>query len=172
MTTLPDAPASGSVWVRSKIPLKEIIMVSVIGIAVAPRILAPMEERDDVIVTIEKGLDGDARGGKSRRQVSILFEDDWNDAVGATNGAAMPWVERRANLFVRGMRSPQQDGGIFSIGDVRLEVVEETEPCELMESKRTGLREALMPDWRGGVCCRVISGGAIRLGDPVVYSEG
>ena len=147
-------------------------MVSVIGIAVAPRILAPMEERDDVAVTIEKGLEGDARGGKSRRQVSVLFEDDWNEAVAATDGAPMAWVERRANLFVRGMRSPQKEGGIFSIGDVRLEVVEETEPCELMESKREGLREALEPGWRGGVCCRVIAGGAIRLGDPVVYSEG
>ena len=144
-------------------------MVSVIGIAVAPRILAPMEERDEVAVTIEKGLDGDARGGKRLRQVSILFEDDWNDAVAATDGASMPWVERRANLHVRGMRSPQEVGGVFQIGDVRLEVAEETEPCELMESKRPGLQEAMMPDWRGGVCCRVISGGAIRLGDAVSY---
>jgi len=146
-------------------------MVSVTGIAVAPRILAPMEERDHVAITIEKGLDGDARGGKSRRQVSILFEDDWNDAVAATDGEPMPWMERRANLFVRGMRSPRDVGGIFSIGDVRLEVVEETEPCDLMESKRAGLRQALMPEWRGGVCCRVLTGGEIRLGDTVTYND-
>jgi len=146
-------------------------MASVIGIAVAPRILEPMEERDKIAVTIDAGLDGDARGSKSKRQVSILFEDDWNDAVAVTDGGSMPWIERRANLYVTGMRSPQETGGVFSIGDVRLEVVEETEPCELMESKRTGLREAMKPLWRGGVCCRVLAGGSIGLGDTIKYEK-
>ena len=61
--------------------------------------------------------------------------------------------------------------GIFTIGDVTLEVVMETDPCEVMEEKRAGLIDAMTPDWRGGVCCKVLSGGSMKLGDKVQYSE-
>lgn len=143
---------------------------TVVGIAITPKVMADMETRDAVNVTVETGLEGDARGKKRRRQVSILFEDDWNDAVAET-GDSMEWIERRANLLVKGMRAPQQEGGHFKIGDVTLRVEEETEPCDLMESKRTGLKESLSYDWRGGVCCKVISGGHIAIGDSVSYED-
>jgi MOSC domain-containing protein YiiM len=29
------------------------------------------------------------------------------------------------------------------------------------------LREALSPDWRGGVTCKVLSGGSVAVGDRV-----
>lgn len=87
-------------------------MVSVKGIAVAPRILAPMEGRDHVAVTIEKGLDGDARGGRAAGRFPF-FEDDWNDAVASTDGEPMPWMERRANLLVRGCGHPGKSA-VFS----------------------------------------------------------
>ena len=139
------------------------------GIAIAPRIMAAMETLEQAGVTVDAGIDGDARGAKRRRQVTILFEDDWNDAVAETGGA-MDWTERRANLLVAGMRCPGEEGGVFTIGGVRLEVTMETDPCEVMESKRSGLREALTPDWRGGVCCNVLSDGDIRVGDSVSYT--
>ena len=141
----------------------------IIGIAITPKIMAEMEARDHVTVTVETGIDGDARGKKRGRQISILFEDDWNDAVAET-GPAMDWMERRANLYVRGMRSPQEEGGVFTIGDVTLEVAMETDPCEIMEGKRAGLRQAMTLDWRGGVCCTVKSGGDIALGQGVQYT--
>ena len=56
----------------------------IIGIAITPKIMAEMEARDHVTVTVETGIDGDARGKKRGRQISILFEDDWNDAVAET----------------------------------------------------------------------------------------
>lgn len=139
------------------------------GIAIAPQIMQEMEQRDQASVSVESGIDGDARGRKRRRQITILFEDDWNDAVAET-GDPMHWTERRANLLVTGMRSPQAEGGIFTIGSVRLEVVMETDPCELMESKRAGLNKALTPAWRGGVCCRVLEGGGFKIGDSVDYT--
>jgi MOSC domain-containing protein YiiM len=55
------------------------------------------------------------------------------------------------------------------IGDVELEVTKETAPCYLMDQAHEGLLRALKPDWRGGVCCRVVKGGEIRLGDRVQY---
>ena len=139
------------------------------GIAIAPRIMEAMQAVERADVTVEAGIGGDARGRKRGRQVTILFEDDWKDAVGETGGA-MDWTERRANLLVAGMRSPGEEGGVFTIGGVRLEVTMETEPCDLMEGKRAGLRKALTPSWRGGVCCRVLSGGGIGVGDGVSYS--
>jgi MOSC domain-containing protein YiiM len=55
---------------------------------------------------------------------------------------------------------------------VRLEVTAQTTPCARMDETWPGLRRALAPDWRGGVTARVITGGAIALGDPVrVVSE-
>ena len=145
-------------------------MAKLSGIAIAPRIMKPMAKQDEATITVEAGIDGDARGRKNGRQISILFEDDWADAM-ADAGAMMDWSERRANLLVSGMRSPQEEGGVFSIGGVRLEVVMETDPCEVMESKRVGLQQAMMPAWRGGVCCRVVAGGSIRVGDAVTYSK-
>jgi MOSC domain-containing protein YiiM len=36
-----------------------------------------------------------------------------------------------------------------------------------MEEAHAGLKRALTPDWRVGVCCRVLSGGLISVGDTV-----
>ena len=141
------------------------------GIAIAPKIMEEMQAVDQAGVTVHAGIDGDARGNKRGRQITILFEDDWNAAVAETEGDPMDWTERRANLLVDGMRCPAEAGGVFGIGDVRLEVTMETDPCDLMESKRAGLRNAMTPDWRGGVSCRVLAGGNIRIGDSVDYSK-
>ena len=146
-------------------------MAKLKGIAIAPQIMAPMEKCQEAEISVDAGILGDARGRKRERQITILFEDDWNDAVAEVGDGALEWVARRANLLVEGMRSPKEEGGIFTIGDARLEVVMETDPCELMESAKTGLKKALTPDWRGGVCCRVLAGGSIRLDDTVSYES-
>jgi len=36
-----------------------------------------------------------------------------------------------------------------------------------MDEQHMGLTRTLMPDWRGGVCCNVIQGGKIAIGDNV-----
>jgi MOSC domain-containing protein YiiM len=51
------------------------------------------------------------------------------------------------------------------IGDLILEVTGETKPCFRMEEASPGLRNALNSGWRGGVTCRVLQGGQIRVGD-------
>ena len=141
------------------------------GIAIAPKLMAEMQEIDSAEITIEAGITGDARGRKRTRQITVLFADDWADAC-AEVGQDIAWVWRRANLFVEGMRAPQSLGAVLRIGDVELLITEETAPCDVMEATAMGLKQALKPHWRGGVCCRVQKGGQIKIGDAVVWMAG
>jgi MOSC domain-containing protein YiiM len=56
---------------------------------------------------------------------------------------------------------------VVRVGPVVLEVTYPTTPCKRMDEARAGLLRALYPDWRGGITCRVVEGGAIALGDAV-----
>lgn len=137
---------------------------------------APMETVDRVEVTVEAGLRGDFRGtikpgGKGKRQVTLLERGDW-DAAMAEVGHNIPWFQRRANLLVEALDLPQVSGVRLRIGaDVLLEITRETDPCERMEALAEGLKAALLPDWRGGACARVLVGGTIRVGDPIEVEE-
>jgi MOSC domain-containing protein YiiM len=144
-----------------------VVKAELIGIARKARSRAPMQSLDRIKVTTELGLDGDYRGKLRRRQVTILAEEDWLSACRAIGRTDIPWTERRANLYVRGIALPRTKGSRLSIGDVVFEITGETDPCHRMEAVADGLQDALTPDWRGGVTCRVIKGGHVSIGDPV-----
>lgn len=137
-----------------------------LGIAVRSRSRAPMQEVDTAEITVEWGVANDSRGKPGGRQVTLLDAADW-DAACKDLGAELPWTSRRANLLVAGIRLKESIGSTIGIGDVVLQVTGETDPCGRMDEIQAGLREALSPDWRGGVCCRVIRGGTICKGSPV-----
>ena len=129
-----------------------------------------MQEIDEGLVTLERGLDGDHKGAKFRnRALTILAAEDWAAALAALPepDPALPWTARRANLLVCGVRLPRARGAIIRIGPVLAEVTYPTVPCRRMEEARPGLQKALYPEWRGGVTARVLEGGTLRLGDPV-----
>ena len=140
-------------------------MGSLMGIAVAPKLRAEMVPVDTATVGITEGIQGDARGRKRDRQITVLFREGWDQACDEL-GVTLPWTTRRANLLVEGMPVPRE-GARLQIGDCILEVTQETTPCSLMEAARSGLKRALSPNWRGGVCCKVVSGGILHLNDPV-----
>jgi MOSC domain-containing protein YiiM len=145
-------------------------MGNLVGIARAPVLMAPLEEMTSASISLERGIEGDARGQKYGRQVTVLFREGWEDACRDV-GAELPWVMRRANLYVANLDRPREAGGTLRIGDVELQVTMETRPCDLMERSYTGLRAALTPDWRGGVCCVVRRAGEIKLGNSVEYTS-
>ncbi len=95
----------------------------------------------------------------------MLFREGW-DAACDDLGVRLPWVTRRANLLIEGVPVPDV-GERLTIGGLVLEVTEETKPCQVMEAAHRGLRRALAPQWRGGVCCRVVTASRIRVGDAV-----
>lgn len=141
-----------------------------IGIARRDAPRAPMQCVESGDIVSGAGLVGDHKGVKfARRGVTILACEDWQAALAELTDLAgpvpLPWTVRRANLLVEGLRLPRARGAIIAIGPVRLEVTAQTYPCRRMEAAHRGLLKALAPDWRGGVTCRVLEGGPVRLGD-------
>ena len=140
------------------------------AIAIRNRPRAPMQEIDSARISLEKGIDGDFRGSQKGRQVTVLSESAWHRACTEVD-SELPWTIRRANLLVDGIEfDPSSVGRTIRIGEVELRITQETDPCSRMDAQHGGLTAALTPDWRGGVCCEVISAGEIGIGDRVEIS--
>lgn len=139
----------------------------------APR--AAMEVIDRATITPERGVEGDCKGrfkpgGRNRRQVTLIERRDWETATAAL-GVDLPWSDRRANILVDGINLPQLPGTVLRIGEVRLVVMVECDPCHRMDALAPGLQQALRDDWRGGVCTRVLTGGEIAVGDAIIVEN-
>jgi MOSC domain-containing protein YiiM len=137
-----------------------------IGIAIKRKPREPMELLERVEISLERGLEGDVRGAIPDHQVTIVFKDGW-EAACADLGREVHWTARRANLFVDGVSVPKSVGAKVRLGRVLLEVTDETQPCMVMEMQAKGLRAALLPEWRGGVTCRVLESGTVKTGERV-----
>src|SRR5262245_40474165 len=140
-------------------------MGQLLAIARAPVKRGPLTPVPEAVIDVREGVTGDARGTRQGRQVTVVFREGW-EAACRDVGAELPWTTRRANLLVEGVDVPRE-GRRLVIGKAIFEVTQETQPCQVMEAAHRGLRAALTPDWRGGVCCRVVQGGTIRVGDRV-----
>ena len=142
-----------------------------LGIAIRSHPGAPMEALERVSIYEETGLAGDGRKQSRRRQVTILSRSSWQDACNEIS-RELPWTTRRANLLVEDIPLEKSTGSIIKMGKVIMEITGETSPCDVMEAASPGLQAALASSWRGGVTCRVLESGDIRVGDPVVlYSS-
>ncbi len=118
-------------------------MGKLLGIARVERRLEALIQVPEARVTVTGGIAGDFRGSKKGRQVTVLFRESW-EAACTELGQELPWIARRANLFVGGVAIPRE-GGRLRIGPLVLEVTQETQPCELMDKACRGLRAALKP---------------------------
>ena len=141
-----------------------------LGIAARDASRAPMRESVAAEVSVESGVDRDFRGKPGKRQVTVVSREAWKAAC-AELGVDLPWTLRRGNLLVEGVDLERTAGRRLRIGPVLLEVTGETDPCQLMDAQHDGLRQALVPHWRGGASCRVVEGGRIAHGDPVRWED-
>lgn len=138
-------------------------MARLLGIAVKQQRKGPVSTHEEAQISLQHGVVGDWRGKPGRRQVTLMSLADWQAACNEL-GVDLPWQTRRANLLVDEMPLFQATGSRIKLGEVVLEVTGETDPCERMEAAQPGLFDTLAKHWRGGVTCRVLAGGVVRLG--------
>lgn len=124
-----------------------------------------MREACEAAVEAGRGLTTENRK-TGRREVTLISVQAWRDAC-TELGVELPWHTRRANLLIDGVDLAAALGHVIAIGQVQVRIHGETKPCGLMDAQHAGLREALKPQFRGGVHGEVLAGGVIRVGDAV-----
>jgi MOSC domain-containing protein YiiM len=122
-----------------------------------------MDPVDDAEAITGRGLVGNADQGR-RRQITIIDEAAWREAASETGHDVDP-SKRRANVMLRGIPLAGSRGRLLRLGPCLVRILGETRPCDQMEEAQRGLREALSPNWRGGVFGEIVEGGALRVGD-------
>ncbi|GIU11547.1 molybdenum cofactor biosynthesis protein [Shewanella sp. c952] len=142
-------------------------MTKLIGIAYKTEKRGAMITTEAASVTQKTGVENDIFGRPGKRQVTVMSIQQWQQACNEVD-KNLPWFTRRANLLVDGISFSAQDQGTqIVIGELILEITGETDPCKKMEMAYPGLEKALLPDWRGGVTCRVLNDASIAINDLV-----
>ncbi len=113
-----------------------------------------------------EGIKDSAKEPHADRQVTVLSKESWEAATESIGKSVDPG-ERRANFIVSGMELEETIGKILQIGELKIKVTGETVPCKLMNEVSDGLRDALKPEWRGGVTGSVINDCLVKKGDSV-----
>ena len=141
-------------------------MSKLLRIAIKKAKRMPMIELQSAFVSIQNGVADDFRGKPGKRQVTVLDVGSWNEACNML-GTQLDWTTRRSNLLVDGLDLNKSAGKFIVVGNVVLEITQETDPCSRMDEAHDGLFDALKTNWRGGVCCQVVRNGEIKVGDVV-----
>lgn len=147
-------------------------MSKVVAIYLRPaRREKPVEVSQAKAIT-DYGLEGDhfSKAG-GHRQVTLLSLSAWKK-VCQELGVDLPASARRANIIVDDMEFKDKKDRFLKIGRCLIQIRGETTPCRIMDEAHQGLKDALKPDWRGGVYGAVISGAFVSKGDKVIWSSG
>jgi MOSC domain-containing protein YiiM len=118
----------------------------------------------------KQGLEGDHRIGKtlgSGRQVTIISEEYIQQIGHYLGGKAIHPALLRRNLVVKNINLTALRYQTFQIGGAIFEAGALCHPCSRMEhALGKGGVAAMMG--HGGLCCKIIQSGEIKLGDSVV----
>lgn len=130
----------------------------------------PMFEVHNVKVTKAEGVTLGLPRRASSRQITVLCEEQWQQACKALN-IILPWTARRANLLISGIQfNAEHIGKVMHIGQLQLLITGETEPCFKMDLVHPGLCNALN-NFKAGVTCKVLNDADIQIGDNIHITE-
>lgn len=135
---------------------------------------AAMESRECVTALTNEGLAGDryARAGARRGPdyQLTLIEAEHVEAFARSIDAAFTADMSRRNIVTRGVSLNDLVGKQFRIGAAKFQGMELCEPCSLF-AKRTRREVLFYFRERGGLRARIVGGGEIHVGDPVIVIE-
>ncbi|MCD9033537.1 MOSC domain-containing protein [Luteimonas sp. Y-2-2-4F] len=131
----------------------------------------PMREVGEARAQAGRGLEGDRyAGGSGSRGVTLIQAEHLPAIAALVRAPALAPATLRRNLVVSGIPLLALKGQRFRIGGTVLEGTAPCDPCSRMEAALgPGGYNAMRG--MGGLCARVIAGGALRIGDAVEWIE-
>lgn len=134
---------------------------------------APMMRVPEVTAIAGGGLDGDRYHlgtgywvGYDQCAVTMIAAEDIEE-ISSSTGLKVTNGEHRRNIITRGISLLDLAGKRFRVGEALFEYDQPRPPCRYIQSiTEPGMTKALGRN-RGGICVRVIEGGAIKPGDPI-----
>ena len=151
-----------------------LFMGNVLEIWIAPSAGEPMESKEAVQAVPGSGLEGDRYrasgswsrdGGTPDREVTLIESEqlDWYENE---TGNPFPSNMTRRNILTKDISLNDLVGKKIHIGSVQLEGLR---LCEMCKSLQDRCEMKLLPAMvhRGGLNCRIITGGEIRVGDAI-----
>ncbi len=143
------------------------------AIFISPAAGEPMEAPASVQAIAGKGLAGDRYSLATGHwhpvescEVTLISEHDLRLAQRRLP-VAVDRGQHRRNLVVSGIRTRDLEGRRFRIGGAGFEYLKPRPPCGYI-NQVTGENMARALGRNSGVCLRVLTGGLIRVGDPVL----
>jgi len=126
---------------------------------------------DEIKAVAGAGIEGDRTfrpaGGQPPQDQITLIEQEAIEALTRETGIELAPGEHRRNVVTVGVPLNDLVGQEFQVGPVRLLGIELREPCKYLENLtgRPGLIRGLIH--RGGLGAQILTGGTVRVGDPV-----
>ena len=141
-------------------------MSKIIAIHVAEKARQEMKEISAATLVADKGIEGDRYFDKKPRQnVTLVQEEFLEEAADEIGVTYRPGMSRR-NITVRGVALNDLVGKRFEIGEVELEGISLSEPCQNME-RSIGPGAMSVLSGRCGIRARVVRGGVIQKGEEI-----
>ena len=151
----------------------------IVSLHIAAEARATMQARDHVVALQGRGIEDDryfhARGTWSKhpgtgREITLI-ESEALQAIETEYGITAGLAGARRNIVTAGVSLNHLVGREFYVGTVRLRGMRLCEPCAHLESLSvSGILPALTK--RGGLRADILSGGIIRIGEPVTLAAG
>ena len=124
----------------------------------------PMRPLEEIEAVANRGLSGCAHAQPGGLRQVLLMDLETLQEMQLRAGDVKGNITTRG-FDVRGLRPGQR----LRIGEALLEVTVPCEPCKRMEEIRAGLENELRG--RRGILCRVLEGGRIQTGDPILVLD-
>ena len=142
-------------------------------IGISPGNRQPIEQRDEVLVAVGTGVDGDYHSKKKPggdRQVTLIQAEHFAVIAANTGRDSVTPELLRRNIVVNGIELVPLIGCRFRIGEALLEGTGPCTPCSRMD-ENLGAGGRLAMSGLGGLTATVIEPGRIRRGDLITAAE-
>lgn len=145
-------------------------MAEIISIHIVRKRNGAAEPCNHAYVRSNFGIIGDYRSEKFQTRQITLIETETIEAMSRELGYDIPAGASRRQILVKDINLDELVNQNLRLGQIIVRVEDKCNPCNNIERKiGPGAKKAM--NGKGGICCRIIEGGEIYVGDKITVED-